>query len=192
MVLVMRTEKEIVEEVDRLLVELEEGYGEYEGEGADGFRQLQKITYSKGSDGKTRTMLDWERTKRNVKDYMKALRYAIVEVRNWRVVDMMLYPVPGFVATPGLDDPLTYAADELAELKGDGNEIRRDDCGPEGCEARDCDKILRWALANITFDNMTEDTGTFLLDEASMSAARMALDWAREKVARKCSELVME
>jgi hypothetical protein len=77
-------------------------------------------------------------------------------------------------------------------MRKDGVDYVEGDFGPDGYDVRDCDKILRWALKYITLDNMTEDSGTFLLDEASMSAARMALDWAREAVARKCSELVME
>lgn len=97
-----------------MLVDLTNGTGEYEKEGADGFLQLQE--WKSGADGR---MLDFEQTKRNVDDYVKALRYAIVEVKNWRVVDMMLYPVPGYVATPGWDDPLTYAAKKLSDMKGD-------------------------------------------------------------------------
>ena len=86
-------------------------------------------------------------------------------------------------------------ADKLVSddiMRKEGVDYVKEDFGPDGYEVRDCDKILRWALKYITLDNMMEDTGTFLLDEASMSAARMALDWAREAVARKCSELVKE
>jgi len=105
------TREKIIADVDRLLDELRNGEGEYEKEGADGFPQLQEW-----KSGPNR-MLDWEQTKRNVEDYLKALRYAIVEVKNWRVVDMMLYPVPGWVATPGWDDPLTYNAKLLSDLE---------------------------------------------------------------------------
>ena len=105
------TREKIISDVDRLLDELRNGEGEYEKEGADGFPQLQE--WKPGPD----RMLDWEQTKRNVEDYLKALRYAIVEVKNWRVVDMMLYPVPGWVATPGWDDPLTYNAKLLSDLE---------------------------------------------------------------------------
>lgn len=107
----MKTREEIISDVERLIDELRNGEGEYEKEGADGFLQLQE--WKSGPD----RMLDWEQTKRNVEDYLKALRYAIVEVRNWRVVDMMLYPVPGWVATPGWDDPLTYNAKLLSDLE---------------------------------------------------------------------------
>lgn len=118
------TKEKIIADVDRLLDELRDGTGEYESEGADGFLQLQEWT-----SGPNR-VLDWEQTKRNVEDYLKVLRYAIVEVKNWRVVDMMLYPVPGCVATPGWDDPLTYDAKLLSdhekmEVKKDA--IRRAD-----------------------------------------------------------------
>ena len=105
------TKEKIIADVDRLLNELRDGTGEYEGEGADGFPQLQE--WKPGPE----RMLDWEQTKRNVDDYIKALRHAIVEVKNWRVVDMMLYPVPGYVATPGWDDPLTYDTKLLADLE---------------------------------------------------------------------------
>ena len=107
----MKTKEEIIADVERLIDELRNGEGEYEEEGADGFPQLQE--WKPGPD----RMLDWEQTKLNVEDYLKALRYAIVEVKNWRVVDMMLYPVPGWVATPGWDDPLTYSAKLLSELE---------------------------------------------------------------------------
>ena len=105
------TKEKIIADVDRLLDELRDGTGEYEGDGADGFLQLQEWKYGRGR------MLDWEQTKRNVDDYIKALRYAIVEVKNWRVVDMMLYPVPGDVATPMWDDPLTYDTKLLADIE---------------------------------------------------------------------------
>ena len=105
------TREKIIADVDRLLDELRNGDGEYEEEGADGFPRLQEW-----KSGPNR-MLDWEQTKRNVEDYLKALRYAIVEVKNWRVVDMMLYPVPGCVATPGWDDPLTYDTKLLSDLE---------------------------------------------------------------------------
>lgn len=105
------TREKIIADVDRLLDELRNGTGEYEREGADGFLQLQEW-----KPGPNR-VLDWEQTKRNVEDYLKALRYAIVEVKNWRVVDMMLYPVPGYVATPGWDDPLTYDAKLLSDYE---------------------------------------------------------------------------
>lgn len=111
------TKEKIIADVDRLLNELRDGTGEYEGEGADGFHQLQEWKYG------PERMLDWEQTKRNVDDYIKTLRHAIVEVKNWRVVDMMLYPVPRYVATPGWDDPLTYNTKLLADLERleDGN-----------------------------------------------------------------------
>lgn len=112
------TREKIIADVDRLLEELRDGTGEYEGEGADGFPQLQE--WKPGPD----RMLDWEQTKRNVDDYIKALRHAIVEVKNWRVVDMMLYPVPRYVATPGCDDPLTYSAKRLYDLEN-GKENRK-------------------------------------------------------------------
>lgn len=89
-----------------------------------------------------------------------------------------------------LADADNLVSDDI--MRKEGVDYVEGDFGPDGYEVRDCDKILRWALKYITLDNMTEDTGTFLLNEASMSAARKALDWAREKVARKCSELVME
>ena len=107
------TRESIIADVDRLLGELRDGTGEYEGEGADGFLQLQEWKWKPGQG----RMLDWEQTKRNVDDYIKALRHAIVEVKNWRVVDMMLYPVPGYVGTPGWDDPLTYDTKLLADLE---------------------------------------------------------------------------
>jgi len=109
----MKTKEEILAEVDRLLVELEEGSGEYDGEGVDGFRNLHEWNGE---------MLDWERTKQNVKDYIEVLKYAIVKVKNWKVVDRMLYPVPWWVATPACDDPLTYAAKQLSELEGGSHE----------------------------------------------------------------------
>ena len=108
----MGRKEDVIAEVDRLLVELEEGRGEYEKDGADGFLQLQEWKYGCG-----RKMLDMEQTKLNVKDYIKALRYAITEVKNWRIVDMMLYPVPGDVATPCWDDPLTHAAKRLKDIE---------------------------------------------------------------------------
>lgn len=113
------TREKIISDVDRLLDELRNGTGEYEKEGADGFLQLQEWT-----SGPNRA-LDWEQTKRNVEDYLKVLRYAIVEVKNWRVVDMMLYPVPGYVATPGWDDPLTYDAKLLSDYEK--TEVKKDD-----------------------------------------------------------------
>ena len=107
----MKTKEEIIADLDRLLDDLRNGEGEYADEGADGFPQLQEW-----KPGPNR-FLDWEQTKRNVEDYLRALRYAIVEVKNWRVVDMMLYNVPGWVATPGWDDPLTYSAKLLSDLE---------------------------------------------------------------------------
>ena len=82
--------------------------------------------------------------------------------------------------------------DEL--MRSEGVDYVEDDFGPDGYEVRDCDKILRWALKNITFDKMTEDhpKAIFLHRMEIGSAVRFALEWAREKVARKCSELVME
>lgn len=89
-----------------------------------------------------------------------------------------------------LADADNLVSDDI--MRKEGVDYVEGDFGPDGYEVSDCDKILRWALKYITLENMMEDTGTFLLDEASMSAARMSLDWAREKVARKCSELVMD
>lgn len=69
-----------------------------------------------------------------------------------------------------------------------------EDFGPEGYCVRDCDKILRWALENITFTRLTEEhpRAVFLHSEVIGSAVKFAIDWVREKIARKCSELVME
>lgn len=89
-----------------------------------------------------------------------------------------------------LADADSLVSDDI--MRKEGVDYVEGDFGPDGYEVRDCDKILRWALKYITLENMMEDTGTSLLNEASMSTARKALDWAREKVARKCSELVME
>ena len=115
----MGRKEDVVAEVDRLLVDLEEGSGEYEKDGADGFLQLQEWKYGNG-----RRMLDMEQTKLNVKDYIRVLRYAITEVKNWRIVDMMLYPVPGNVATPCWDDPLTYAAKKLKDIEEEESKCR--------------------------------------------------------------------
>jgi len=69
-----------------------------------------------------------------------------------------------------------------------------DDFGPDGYKVRDCDKILRWALENITFSRLTEEhpRAVFLHSKVIGSAVKFAIDWVREKVARKCSELVKE
>lgn len=88
-------------------------------------------------------------------------------------------------------------ADELVSdeiMRSDGVDYVAEDFSPDGHEVRDCDKILRWALANITFDKMTEEhpKARFMFDSAMMAAVAMAIDWAREKIARKCSEMVME
>lgn len=82
--------------------------------------------------------------------------------------------------------------DEL--MRSEGVDYVEDDFGPDGYEVRDCDKILRWALKNITLDKLTEEhpKARFMFDSAMMAAVAMAIDWAREKIARKCSEMVME
>ena len=88
-------------------------------------------------------------------------------------------------------------ADKLVSddiMRNEGVDYVEEDFGPDGYEVRDCDKILRWAVKNITFDKLTEDhpKAIFLHRMEIGSAVRFALDWAREKVARKCSELVIE
>ena len=79
-------------------------------------------------------------------------------------------------------------------MRREGVDYVEDDFGHEGYEVRYCDKIIRWALKNLTFDKLTEDhpKAIFLHRMEIGSAVRFALEWAREKVARKCSELVME
>ena len=88
-------------------------------------------------------------------------------------------------------------ADKLVSddiMRNEGVDYVEEDFGPDGYEVRDCDKILRWAVKNITFDKLTEDhpKAIFLHRMEIGSAVRFALEWAREKVARKCSELVIE
>ena len=79
-------------------------------------------------------------------------------------------------------------------MRNEGVDYVEDDFGPDGYEVRDCDAILRWALKNITLDKLTEEhpKARFMFDSAMMAAVAMAIDWAREKIARKCSEMVME
>ena len=81
--------------------------------------------------------------------------------------------------------------DEL--IRSEGVDYVEDDFGPDGYEVRDCDKILRWAVANINYKKFKESYPNFHPEKVWVdSAINMALDWAREAVARKCSELVME
>lgn len=91
-----------------------------------------------------------------------------------------------------LADADSLVSDDI--MRKEGVDYVEGDFGPDGYEVRDCDKILRWAVKNITFEKLTEDhpKAIFLHSTEIGSAVRFALEWAREKVARKCSELVME
>ena len=64
------TKEKIIADVDRLLNELRDGTGEYEGEGADGFPQLQE--WKRGPE----RMLDWAQTKRNVDGWLVRIKTA--------------------------------------------------------------------------------------------------------------------
>lgn len=91
-----------------------------------------------------------------------------------------------------LADADNLVSDDI--MRKEGVDYVEEDFGPDGYEVRDCDKILRWALKNITFDKLAEDhpKAKFIFDSAMVSAVMMAIEWAREKVAKKCSELAME
>ena len=87
-------------------------------------------------------------------------------------------------------------ADKLVSddiMRKEGVDYVEGDFGPDGYEVRDCDKILRWAVANINYKKFKEAHPNFHPAEVWVdSVINMALDWAREAVAQKCSELVME
>lgn len=91
-----------------------------------------------------------------------------------------------------LADADNLVSDDI--MRKEGVDYVEGDFGPDGYDVRDCDKILRWAVKNITFDKLTKDhpKAIFLHRMEIGSAVRFALEWAREKVAQKCSELVME
>ena len=99
----MTREREIVAHIERLLSDLRNGTGEYEGEGAERISFL--LSFKNGEK-------DESETSRNVDDFMKVVRYAALEVANGNVVDMLLYPVPY-----GRDDPLEYEVDMLRALR---------------------------------------------------------------------------
>lgn len=91
-----------------------------------------------------------------------------------------------------LEDADNLVSDDI--IRKEGVDYVEGDFGPDGYEVRDCDKILRWALKNITFDKLKEDhpKAIFLHRTEIGSAVSFALEWAREKVVQKYSELVME
>ena len=91
-----------------------------------------------------------------------------------------------------MEDADNLVSDDI--MRKEGVDYVEGDFGPDGYEVRDCDKILRWALENITFSRLTEEhpRAVFLHSKVIGSAVKFAIDWTREKIARKCSELVME
>lgn len=99
----MTREKEIVARIERLLSDLRNGTGEYEGEGAGRISFL--LSFKNGEK-------DESETSRNIDDFMNVVRYAALGVANGNVVDMLLYPVPY-----GKDDPLEYEVDMLRALR---------------------------------------------------------------------------